>query len=490
MTVTNQESAERRFRSVGALVYGAFVMLFAYVAFSSRLLRPAADDYCLAVDAHLGVVGGAIYWFDNLSGYFTSLIGAMALVGWPVLNLPWGVGSAVAFLVAAITVGVAGGIILWSSVTRCIKGKFLVALAAIPIVAVAWWSYLWFPQVHQAHGLPRTMALILTHWQTNNGVYVFQTGWILGAAIVLWHLKSQRPWAVWGFVPLGIAAGFGGAALVATIVSSCLVSLIYIFVLRPETPRSSKQALALLSCATLLAGSLAQLAPGSLARQQAIGSPPEPSVRWAAEFIHAALPSGVLPWMQSFSHVGAAAVLVLGVATGWWMKRLGVSLSSRRLLGFGLLLLGVSLVASLSARITQLFAYSADWHFIPTWELTFLGLGALGTSAGVRIAHFGYEWTPALMTTALLLSVLVAIGSVLDMTTSMAEREARWAQGGATVLGGLADIEDRNGMVIGCWKNLALLRPVPDRGLTSEELRSSVKKIWGQEGGSIHVNGQ
>ncbi len=488
VTDTKWAVSVRRLMIVGAPFYGAFLVLFAYVALSSRLLRPAADDYCLAVDSHLGVIGGTLYWLENLSGYFTSLMGAMALVGWPVLNLPWGAGSAVAFLVAALMVGLAGGVLLWASLDRTSKRKWLIALGSVPVIAVAWWSFLWFPQIHQADGLSRSMALILTHWQTNNGVYVFQTSWILIAFVILWYLKPQRPWAVSLFLPLGLAAGFAGAALVATVVTACVVALAYLLIVQPKSDRYSKRALSLMAAATAVSGLAAQMMPGSLARQQAIGSPPELSARWLAEFINAALPSGLLPWLQSLTHVGAAAILVFGMATGWWAKRVGAPLSSRKLMGLGFALIGVSLSASLSARITELFAYSAYWHFIPTWEITFLALWALGVGVGVRAAAVDYQWAPALALTGFALTLLVAVGSILDMTTSMAEREARWAAGGAPAIGGLADIEDPDGMVIGCWKNLALLRAVPERGLTDVDLENSVSKTWGGEGGSVDTD--
>ena len=132
---------QRRVFSILLAFISVATTIFIFVAYSARQLRPAADDYCFAVDSHAGVVGGALYWLENLSGFFTSIFLGMPFVGWPLLNLPCGIGSMVPFLLVAVLIGVlVAGLMRLSS-----KRWSWVLILTVPGVAVAWWTYLWLP---------------------------------------------------------------------------------------------------------------------------------------------------------------------------------------------------------------------------------------------------------------------------------------------------------------------------------------------------------
>lgn len=479
------KSTRRNWLPANLLVFYGFaaftLMLFGYVVYAGRMLRPAADDYCLAVDAHLGVVGGTLYWFEYLSGYLTSIAAGMAFVGWPLLNLTWGLGSLIPFLLAGLLVS--GLLVLTLRLTLGRGSKKLVLL--IPVGTVAWWTYLWLPQGYGADGFPRWMAYTLTHWQTNNGIYVVQTVLITSSCLILWKLKERRRWMRWMFAALGVIAGFCGPTVVVTLVTIALIALVYDSFTGSLTGQASRSSLALLAAGTTLGGIIAQFAPGSLARQERIGATIELSATRFAEIVQATVPEAIFIWFQSFAHGGAAATLLLSLSLGWLLARAGIHVNESKMTSIALLMAGASLTASLAARFTELFAYAAWWHFTPTWVLSFAVIFSAGLAGGVLLARNAYTWDLAVVSAALGMVAMLSVGSLLIATTGMAARLIEWNAGAAPIGSTVSDIQDAEGFERKCWNNLIQLRDAPNRGIDPLSIGRGSGAQWGSEGGSV-----
>lgn len=448
-----------------AAFLAASVILFLYVAWSSRLLRPGADDYCLAVDADRGIFNGLIYWFQEVSGYITFGFGAMVFVGWPLRNLPLSVASALPFLIAAISVGIAGATISWSALKVRTPKSLLKALVWLPAIAAGWWAFLWMPVTQDSDGISRWMAHGLTHWQTLNGSYVLLTAMVTAIAFVLWQLSGARASWTWAFLPFGLALGFGGAALVGTVVGLASVVLIYMWLAGGEGLKKRRLTMILVLSGCVLGGVLSHLAPGTQSRSAVLGSSAPNSVRALGELINSTLPSGIALWIQSFAHAGSLLLIAVGVALGWMLRRTESGLSAGRGFGVTAILLGFGFVGSLSSRFTELFAYDAYWHFAMTWLLSFLALLVGSLSLGTWLARFRWSWDTPMFLAILGAAVLAVIGALMSMTISMASRAIAWESGPAPLPGMVSDIENPESFEIICWRELSALRELPARSL-------------------------
>lgn len=360
MTTTETQTA--RIRALGWVIWLAFTLVFLYVAFSARLLRPASDDYCMAVDAERGVIGALTHWWEVSSGYVTFGLGAATFVGLPGLHLPWPLTSAIPFLVGAVAIGVTVATVLWFATQRSAR-TWARMLLAIPVAAVAWWTFLWLPQGYSATGTVEQMAEGLTHWQILNGSYVFLTTALVVAPILLWVATTKRPALVWTFAAFGLVAGLGGPTFGGTTVVVSVLTLAYVVVFGVQHRRLELTSLALAAVTAAAASLAAHFAPGSQARQGFIGSEPViGGIRSTAELFHAVLPRAIFTWLESFTHAGTAFVLVLGIAVGWLVARQGMRLRPSSGVALGLVLLGTGLTFSVLAVAAEKFAYEAYYH--------------------------------------------------------------------------------------------------------------------------------
>lgn len=459
--MTTTDARLTRIRVLGWVIWLGFTLVFLYVAFSARLLRPASDDYCMAVDAQRGVVGALAHWWEVSSGYVTFGLGAATFVGLPGLHLPWPLTSAIPFLVGALAIGVTVATVLWFATPRSAR-TWARLLLAIPVAAVAWWSFLWLPQGYSATGTAKQMAEGLTHWQILNGSYVFLTTVLVVAPILLWVATTKRPALVWTFAIFGLVAGLGGPTFGGTTLAVSLVALAYVAVFGAQHRRLALTALALTAVTAALASLAAHVAPGSQARQGFIGSEPVVGgVRSTAELFHAVLPRAIFTWLESFTHAGSLFVLVLAIAAGWLLARQGVHLRPSSGIALSLVLLSAGMIFSTLAVAAQKFAYEAYYHHTPAWMLTFFATASIGVAVGSALERRPWAGDLATALGVLLLALVIAASAILFATTSMAERLKAWESGSAPMVGAVYDLDDG---WWGCWNGLAELRDVPDRG--------------------------
>ena len=89
-------------------ISGVAVSMVAFVIWTSRLLRPLADDYEIAVAANAGLIGSITGFWQSWSGAVTSTLSLTLFVGLPLRHLPWSVASAIPFLSSAILMAAVG----------------------------------------------------------------------------------------------------------------------------------------------------------------------------------------------------------------------------------------------------------------------------------------------------------------------------------------------------------------------------------------------
>ena len=269
--------------------------------------------------------------------------------------------------------------------------------------------------------------------------------------------------------------------MVVTLVTLAVVGIVFGHLFDTFGESAPRRSLGLLALGTIVSGIIAQFAPGSLVRQERLGSSLELSVRRIGELVQATTPEALFVWFQSFTHGGAAVTVLVAAGLGWLLGKLKRELVSTKATSLALLLTAASLVSSLAARFTQLFAYDAWWHFTPVWVLTFVALFVFGLAAGGVLSRFKYKWSLALVSASLVLWGLAAVGAILLATTSMSERLLSWSEGPAQIGGIVSDLQNPEGMEHKCWNNLMQLRDGPTRGVDS----SSWGAQWGAEGGSL-----
>ena len=353
---------------------------------------------------------------------------------------------------------------LWSSSLNRSRKSLLRTLMWIPAIAVAWWAFLWLPVSQGADGITRWMANGLTHWQTLNGTYVFQTAWVLTVFLLLWIQVGSNPRWAWAFLPLGLVLGFGGAALVGTVAAVCVLYLAYKWIASSSVVPQRRLAVALLFLGTLLGGLASHFAPGTQSRSEILGSAAPTSLRAVGELVNGTLPWAVFTWFQSFAHSGTLLVGAAGVAIGWLLARLGHGFAPSRGISLALSLLGTGLMASMVSRFTELFAYEGYWHFILVWLLSFFGILVGSVSIGSWLSCRSWQTETPVMAAVLGIVVLTTVGAVLTMTTGMAARALAWEIGPAPLRGMVSDLENPEGMEIECWRDLGQLRDLPARG--------------------------
>jgi hypothetical protein len=164
-----QEGNEGTYRFLWLSIASSFLLMSLYVMYSSRLLRPGADDYCLGVEADRGIIGAAMYWWDTSSGYLFNYFGGILLVGLPVLHAPWFIASLIPFIAAALCIAIVGWQIVAYAKLGGRKPSVIESLLLLPLFATTWWLFLWLPVTWGQDGINQWMGIGLTHFQTLNG---------------------------------------------------------------------------------------------------------------------------------------------------------------------------------------------------------------------------------------------------------------------------------------------------------------------------------
>lgn len=433
--------------------------LIAWVLLKGLQLRPGGDDYCWAVGAGYGIVGGPVFWWETFAGYLVHDIALTYLVGIPLLHLPLALASVIPFAIAAAAVALAVIFPLWS--VRGSGRAYRLGMAAlVPALVVSWWAYWWFPMTFNQDGPNRWLAIAMTHNQNINGGYVVETT----VAIILWFaawLLCSRRGVRWIWVPIlaGAWSAFSGPAI-AVASGLMLVAAAVWTALVPGSSRNTRLRIIVAGLASVaLCSLIAHLAPGTQARAARMGTELDLSPLRIGELVNHTVPEAVIIWIEGLISPGAAVVVALVAATTLLLSRAGFRVPASLLARLGLAALTFGLMLAISSRLTNFFIYEAPYHSVPSRIATFAALWWLGMWLGTKLAAVtsGDVGAPAAVL-ALFAALLVATGSLLTMTISIAERAVRWDQGSAPVTTIVMDILEWPGGRT-CWQDLVQIRP-------------------------------
>jgi len=465
------KSLERRPKSlslnllaIAVIVVGSLVLVL-WVAAKSLQLRPGGDDYCWAVGAGYGALGGPSFWWETFSGYVVHNVALTYLVGMPLLHLPLVLSSAVPFFVAAVVVGFLVLVpLMWMARRRTERRALL--LVAVPVVMVTWWVYWWYPVTLEQDGSNLWLAVSMVHNQNINGGYVIETS----VGTMLWFAawRFTKIWglrASWIFVVAGAWAALSGPALAVASIAMLVLGLGWWGWLAVDRNRAVAWGLVLGLTAAIVFSVLGYLAPGSRARSARMGTSVEMNPTRFGEWINHVFPGTVDLWWQAFTTPGILITVGMSLVGGFFAHRLGWNLDLVR--AGKLVLAGAtfSLLLAVASGLTNFFIYAAPYHAVPSRILAFLTAWWVGVTVGAILAS---RTNAAAAVGGIILVGLAtstaSLGVVLNMTISMAERAEVWDRGPAPVAGIVTDyLSWPNGRT--CWQDLIQITPkFPNRG--------------------------
>lgn len=454
-----------------ALTFSTLTMLAMFGILKSTQLRPGGDDYCLAVAGQFGLVGGVTFWWESFSGFLTPTILANTLVGVPVLNLPFGVSSALTFITAAVAVGLTATLLLRAVGLNIVASRVLRWLAAVVVVSVflvAWWSYWWLPPALGHTGDNIFLAQSFTHNQNPTAGHVLQTVIVIAAAVLTVQCfrkgRQALGWVVAAFA--GLAAGFSGPAMAGAFILTMLaiVAVFWNNLLTIGLPRRVPLITGGIAIISVL---IALMAPGSRIRAEELETGQSLSPTAVGEILNATFPKSIEAWAAGFLTPGAIPVALLGASLGSGIWLLGISINRTGAALTALMLATFSLLLAVVSTAGQVFSYDAFWHYLDNRVAAFFGLAVAGVMVGQWIGQRVGIVSEVAQFLMVLVGLGLSLGAILTMTISIAERQVAWDQGPAPIEGVVTELlDDPRGPT--CWGALTHLRQVPARGVTRE----------------------
>jgi len=416
-----------------------FWLLVFWVFNASRFLRPASDDYCVGIRANLGPIGGFVQEFQTHSGFVTPSFLTNLFVGIPLANGPLWFGSSITFLFAALGMSFLTIVALMAaSGLTASKKLVLFGLASLlPASIVAWWTFLWFPLDASTESPMDELAIGLTHWQNLNSAYVLPTALILSAALLLLRPSLSRNWRVTvASAVLGLVTGLMGPtfAMAAVLFMTLLASWI---LLRVEEMKARKlMDIGVASLTVMLGLLIAYLSPGTQSRASQYGAgefvfAPGSIVGW----IMAILPENLFMFGELLLHWGTAVVFSIFFGLGFFARKNIPTLETSNVLpiAIGLSVFGISLTSA--TIVTDTFAYGAYWHSSSIAVVAFAVCASFGFWAGGAFLNQLGSPGDLFACVVLLVGLVSGVGSSLDLSTSVVEREKLWTDSHTSATG-------------------------------------------------------
>jgi len=169
-------------------------------------------------------------------------------------------------------------------------------------------------------------------------------------------------------------------------------------------------------------------------------------------------PESLANFGELLFHWGALIVFLLFSGLGFFSTQKFPKMNVRQLLPISVVLTIFGISLSSATIITDELSYGAYWHSSSIAVVAFSVCVTVGAWAGSLLSRLNREPTVLVASLSLFVSVVAMLGSSLDVSESIVEREAIWREGPAPISGIL---EDREVEWIGnCAIQLKELNPV------------------------------
>ena len=433
----------------------------AYIIVLSRALRPVADDYRIAASvASQGVLGAIDFFWSTWVGDVFSWTSNVLFVGVPLAFLPLPFASAVAFLVAALSVAIAATVLVTRTMDKPSAQWLTLAPLALSLPAL-WWAYFWTASAFgNASELSSNLAAAIAMWPTINAQYVIPIAiltlaWFLLSRTTSWSLTVRLVL----YAGLGLLVGLTGVVLAVSLITFLPLLALGRFIMANRVERLEIYSWSSAVLGTSLGALVSHKSPGSTERMSLLN---EPTVSF--DFILAVLrsmPRAVLEWGGGVWNPGAVVVLAVTCALGVIATLRGARVNAVGLAASGTALIALSLITSIWNRVSEFFSYEAFWHVLQVREITWMGLVALGFSLGHVVAKPStLEWLTPSVLFAGGIGVILSLAAIATMSNAILVRYEQWSQGPAP----FADIGDiETDWVREAWQELGQYRGLPKR---------------------------
>lgn len=440
------------------------IVLFTFLNFifiwNTRLLRPAADDYCLASFSGNGIFLGLKTWYVNNGGELFAVFSNFLFVGQPLLHFKWSLASAVPFLLIFFIVAAFSYFLMTAIVSKdkSSQGSFYVILPFVPIVFLGYWL---LPTANNSEDL-LVYANAVSFWQGNNYQYIFSTITLIYSWFHLFISKLNLVYKSSFALVLGVISGLWGYVIAASVLAAILITVFNITLTTPIKKFWNYRWL-FFGVIGLISGLVFSLsAPGTQKRrdsiQQLLG---EKEIHFF-EVVKATFPNAFTYLLNQLSFVSIFFVLFSGLILGFTLKFRSTH-STKYQMRVSIYLFGFSVLIGTISYAAELFAYRAFWHFISSKTVLFFGILLFGFTLGqwIKFKAEGRFFLPNLILTGVLF--LSSLTAVLLFESSAQERLNRWNIGEAGVPGASDIGENDGGWQLQCWLDISNYREIPAR---------------------------
>lgn len=452
--------------------------LIVFVLWSSRQLRPAADDYSIGSSTQSGPLAATLMYWNLWSGDVSSIFANVVLVGWPLQELPWSLGSSLPFIANGLMVAILLTTIVRASVVGMHSRSLFRMVSTIPFFLLAWWSFFWINRILNPENLQfHAEANATTFWQSVNITYVFVPSLIMWLIYKIYARSKKNQDSKWNYVIFFISGVFIGLStpviVTATLIYLMLQPISVWLDGRPLIDRNfslwSTFVFTMVPSAVI-----SNLSPGTQRRLTFL-----PDVELNRETI-LLLPPSIIPslldWWKTLFNQGMFATIVLVLAVAIMLEWRGFEFNSKFLREIANRIIIFSLIASIVVGVSEVFTYVAYWHRIFVHVSLWIGLVLLTFSYNSYLTRLRPQLSQIVFVSVLVMSFFTV--AVFRMSGEISKRYEMWQVGPAPVEY-VSDIEDTNGWQRDCYLKLVMQRGGPDRGTSSSlAIVETGRAVW------------
>lgn len=444
-----------------------------YVVWTSRNLRPIADDYLLGATSQAGLMGAVVHWWSEWTGDLTTTLSNIVLVGLPLVHLPWSIASALPFLFTALLVALFMSWLLVDSQAasdRSARGSWLVVARSMPVLMLMWWGFWWISAVYESQETDTfLLARSLTHWQNLNAAYVVTSTTLVWTLVSLeMRSRCNRGWLLTvAYLGWGLLVGLNGPTFAISMIGVFLVGF-FAYLLIGSSSFRLRGPRWLAAIVGISGGALySHYSPGSQSRKLQLANP-EITVNFLVVDMNNAVQAGFQTWWSVFALPSTWVIVFVLVSFAILLRASGFRARGGALLALSFTFLVFSLLLAIAGKVSDLFSYVAFWHILASRLMAWFALCLAGLGVGTAVAaRFPPRIVNPLAGTTAVFGICLAGSALLTMVQDVNQRVVQWEVGPAAMKG-MGDIDNPAGWQREAYADLRAIRGGPERGLRSD----------------------